>query len=494
MPPRAKRPAEHSEEQICEVVAEEDDITPQDEEEFFFYDVEDGDVDDRDDIFVKIKRPVVVQQALTLEEISKRQGKDIADVAEKLNVSRTIAAMVLQALDWQFTFDRWLTLLSEEQRGILLQEAHLERASSSSLTPPTTGGGGYCPICWDTSDSDDPPDYVTLRPCAHTFHAGCLKGYLQHCLDTLGPRALLVSCPTQGCPVHCHAAVFESLLSASKMGQYYEFRRCSYVAAHPLYRWCPTCSLAIYKSDFVPGKPVVVQCPSCHDECCFQCGKEAHAPCDCTQVLHWLQKEQDESETCVYLATFTKPCPGCGASISKTEGCNKMVCRCGRVFCWLCLGAWDIPQYRCKDKMCQLWDGSAAVDSSKLDKYFFYYTRYNNHDKSKKIESKLMDTIRAESSIMEDRMPAAKQLIQCRRMLKYTYVYAFYLDPTDPKEMTRKELFEFNQAELERYTGRLSEMLEGSKEKFEYRDIVQIQSIAHHMLTQLRLGLETKQA
>ena len=31
-----------------------------------------------------------------------------------------------------------------------------------------------------------------------------------------------------------------------------------------------------------------------------------------------------------------KACPGCGAQVSKTEGCNKMKCRCGIAFCFLC--------------------------------------------------------------------------------------------------------------------------------------------------------------
>jgi Ring finger domain/IBR domain, a half RING-finger domain len=37
-----------------------------------------------------------------------------------------------------------------------------------------------------------------------------------------------------------------------------------------------------------------------------------------------------------YLASRAKPCPGCGAYIEKTEGCDKMECLCGYRFCFNC--------------------------------------------------------------------------------------------------------------------------------------------------------------
>ena len=50
---------------------------------------------------------------------------------------------------------------------------------------------------------------------------------------------------------------------------------------------------------------------------------------------------------------------------------------------------------------------------------------------------------------------ATEQLIELRRVLKYTYVYAFYLTDTNAKT-----LFEHNQAMLESHTERLSELCE----------------------------------
>jgi ariadne-1 len=50
---------------------------------------------------------------------------------------------------------------------------------------------------------------------------------------------------------------------------------------------------------------------------------------------------------------------------------------------------------------------------------------------------------------------ATDQLIECRRVLKYTYVYAFYLN-----DGPEKTFFEWLQGDLERDTEELSGLLE----------------------------------
>ena len=50
---------------------------------------------------------------------------------------------------------------------------------------------------------------------------------------------------------------------------------------------------------------------------------------------------------------------------------------------------------------------------------------------------------------------ATRQVADCRRVLKYTYVFGYYLD-----DGPEKELFEFLQQELEKTTEELSELSE----------------------------------
>ena len=65
---------------------------------------------------------------------------------------------------------------------------------------------------------------------------------------------------------------------------------------------------------------------------------------------------------------------------------------------------------------------------------------------------------------------ATVQLVECRRVLKQTYVYAYYL-PTD-STTGRRERFEHHQEMLEKFTERLSELSEQSLEKMDRADVV----------------------
>ena len=94
-----------------------------------------------------------------------------------------------------------------------------------------------------------------------------------------------------------------------------------------------------------------------------------------------------------------------------------------------------------------------------------YFTRYQIHNESLEVESKLLDQVEKRKKEMETEsmsyteqqsiQNAFKALQQCRRVLKYTYPFAYYLERTN-----QSEIFEQNQADLERATEALSELLE----------------------------------
>jgi len=99
-----------------------------------------------------------------------------------------------------------------------------------------------------------------------------------------------------------------------------------------------------------------------------------------------------------------------------------------------------------------------------------YYKRYANHSHSQKLEVKLRQL--AEEKMKELQMTnkttswldveyiqkAVNQLIESRNILKYTYVYAFFM-----VEGSEKNLFEYLQEDLEKNTEALSGILEDSK-------------------------------
>jgi len=135
-----------------------------------------------------------------------------------------------------------------------------------------------------------------------------------------------------------------------------------------------------------------------------------------------------------------------------------MTCKmCSYEFCWLCSGKWsDHGQktggyYNCnKYEELKKVDKKLSADEKRrndakheLDKYMFYFERYNNHEKAEKHARTLKPVIKTKIELLHDikKYPlgelefleeAINEVIKCRQVLKYTYVYGFYLN--DSKE------------------------------------------------------------
>jgi ariadne-1 len=214
------------------------------------------------------------------------------------------------------------------------------------------------------------------------------------------------------------------------------------------------------------GAPADIQC-ACGYRFCFKCNREAHAPSSCENLVKWLRQCQDDGETHKWIMVNTKDCPKCNSAIEKNGGCNHMTCRkCTYEFCWICSGPWlnhvDCNAYKATER-----EESLESTRKSLAKYLFYYDRYQTHDQSKKLESTLEKDVRIkELQLYADPESArfgvdfigesARQLIECRRVLKYTYVYAYYL----PENTTHKIIFEDMQAQLQNATEHLSDCLQ----------------------------------
>ncbi len=131
-----------------------------------------------------------------------------------------------------------------------------------------------------------------------------------------------------------------------------------------------------------------------------------------------------------------------------------MTCKlCSHEFCWLCLGDWKEHgqktggYYNCnkydelkkqgnKDIVSQ--ETKIAEAKNELNKYMFYFERYNNHDKAEKHARSLRPVIKTKIVLLHDikKYPlqelefleeAVNEVIRCRQVLKYTYAYGYFL-------------------------------------------------------------------
>jgi ariadne-1 len=165
-------------------------------------------------------------------------------------------------------------------------------------------------------------------------------------------------------------------------------------------KWCPynqECEYAVERiSDAYTSD--VIDCV-CGNSFCFKCDNQFHRPATCTMYKNWEIKNSSESLNLTWIIANTKPCPNakCEYPIEKNQGCNHMICKkCGHEFCWMCMGKWKDHNnstggfYKCnifeqhKEKYDSKRKGHEEA-KYELNRYIFYFDRYNNHDKAEKL-------------------------------------------------------------------------------------------------------------
>jgi ariadne-1 len=142
-------------------------------------------------------------------------------------------------------------------------------------------------------------------------------------------------------------------------------------------------------------------------------------------------------------------------------------------------------------------DSDAARAKAELDRYLHYYQRYANHSEAGKFAQRMregtelrmveLQATHGESSWIDVQFlnAATEQLIECRRVLKYTYVFGYYLSPG--KE---KNLFEYLQENLEKNTEHLTGLSEISLEKMNRSEIINYTRVTERFLRNLLSGVE----
>jgi len=173
---------------------------------------------------------------------------------------------------------------------------------------------------------------------------------------------------------------------------------------------------------------------------------------------------------------------------------------CKADFCWICLGDWnDHGTSTGGYYNCNRWksggDGKEGDSVSKakreLERYLHYYKRYANHESAGKFATEQRESAERRMVEMQKNgslgwvdvqfiLQAVEQLIDCRRVLKNTYIHAYYLP-----DGAKKELFEYLQSMLEKNTERLSELSEQEVEKMDRAEVINYTRVTGKFLSNL---------
>ena len=427
-------------------------------------------------------------QILPFTAIQAEQSKRVQAVSDLTGIGPEQSWRVLFQNRWEVSRvnEKWFS--DSVDLGVL----PLERGEWQTL--PSNEMKIQCPICFEV------PGTFLLACCEDQTHAVCETCWANFVSLSVaqGREALLLKCPGG---VKCRYApiqLVEQIINGTcLLARYRFFLTGSFVENGTDMKWCPNAScenaVRLLSSD------TTVTC-SCNFIWCFSCRGEGHEPVGCQAAQDWEAKNESESSNVQWILINTKQCPKCARPIEKNQGCNHMTCiACQHHFCWICGKNWTNHNdaYSCNKPVLEF--RATAEAKTDLERYVFYFERFQGHEKAKKIAEKQIQGLKIKMQVMHDWLgmsivdcgfleEAMKQVIECRRILKWTYVFGFYEEEVESRKTSsdggvsrsarlgsrpvsgraatvsspdrEATLFSYLQKNLEQYTDRLHEFVE----------------------------------
>lgn len=505
----------------------EDDIEEEDSEEEAIEDDEESGIDDSfvgEFVFEEKKR--LSFSCLSPSEIVAFQEKEVHEIADLLSVPSSSSASLLRHFHWKR--ERFLTRYLEspvevcKAAGVpyipnsgaklrtLSSSKNIPSSSSSSSLSPSVPS--FCSICGD--DELDSTNSSALS-CNHTFCNECWGTHLATKINEGEPE---IHCPHLKCNTHVPDGFIKLLVPVSVFDKYLRFVTKNFVRENDTVRWCPTpgCQSAItFDQSNSSSDSAIVQCNYCGNQFCFKCHNEAHAPATCEQVKLW----KKESEVFNWRTINCRECPKCNVSVEKNGGCNHMTCQqCKYEWCWVCLRAWKghADFFNCDKQEKETQEKGKRKSKRKkmeeererkqiaMKRYLQYNEKFEQHENAKKTDAELRNNTIARIKCLQENYTrpevqfienAVNELIECRIVLKYTYVFAYYLfpdgdsPPPSPSTLSpslssakssAKELFEMLQEDLTKTTEKLLEVVELANRRPEWEvGMMKLEAINH---------------
>lgn len=441
---------------------------------------------EEEDVEDAYNQPILTRQKsftiMNYNEIKAKIESIIEENSETFGLSKDEALILLLHYNWKI-YKLQEDFLDNEYKlrveaGIMKGEgdAALYKGKKIGSLKLVSGTQGLCQICYESIQERD------SLMCGQAFCCNCWAGYIE---DLVQVGSIVgAKCPSYGCPLKIPESMIMKYTSVPSKEKYIKLLSDNFISLNPMFRFCPApgCSFIAEYSNMSVHE---IQC-NCGHFFCFSCGEESHRPANCEIVKEWNLKNSAESENINWILANTKQCPSCRKPIEKNQGCNHMTCNkdfggCGYEFCWLCSGKWSDHgsntggYYKCNkyDELVAKNESFKSIETQRksakteLDKYMWYFERFNNHKQAQSLaKEKQLSQIEKKMHQLHDMKQypigeveflklAVEQVIRCRRVLKWTYVFGFYLSPG-----LEKNLFEHLQEKLEENTDHLHELVE----------------------------------
>ncbi len=444
--------------------------------------------------------------SLNEDEVFMMIHKRVEDLSHTLSLS--VNSTFLLLIDSKWNEDKIYQSLSTDS-DFLKEYRETDYLPVESLNEIQKESTFTCKVCGMESNE------IIGMLCGHVFCKDCYYHHIRIKIDegeSLHLKCMQHNCKMSILPDICDRFSFTDLIPKYKKSiirHYLQYQK----SVKSCVDSC--CSRYLVSQDMIPFmnhltkiirckntvNEYFVECP-CLKRTCFRCSNEDHYPIHCHTLEMWNELDRSEGKTMDWLLSNTKRCPKCRMSIEKNQGCRHMKCRfCTHSFCWDCMHPWETNCGYSKACNGKMLEGYATVAEEKVKKatldlqyYMHYFKSFMNQKIAVKYSIQLKEKMIQKSHELSELHGSLQEtgeyliqaldiIIHSRNVLKYMYVYTFYM--TGDKHLiesiqgdflnkidyltslTEKPVAELNKTEIMNSSARL------------HTEVIQIQSLFH---------------